>query len=196
MNRQKIFIRAFIAVAFLTNIAYATSSMLDDIVSEETQKKFTSNIKLALQVAVSYTGLEEDSLFTILIGLALFLTLLGTFEQLTFLAVGVIYPAFKSFEALESIGNGNDDKEWLTYWVCFAGFIMFDQLAGRILLKRIVPFYFFIKMIFLVYLFHPRTKGARYMYELVMQPLLKGNHAEIIQMRDEVQEQIQNLING
>ena len=112
--------------------------------------------------------------------LALFLTIIGTFEQVTFLAVGVVYPAFKSFEALESHDQTGDDKEWLTYWVCFAGFLVFDQIAGRILLKRIVPFYFFIKMSFLIYLFHPRTKGAKHMYQLVMLPLLKGNQAEMI----------------
>ena len=74
---------------------------------------------------VEVTGMDEEKLFGTVLVMALFFTLIGTFEQVTFLAIGVAYPAFKSFEALESNGLG-DDKQWLTYWVCFAGFLVFD----------------------------------------------------------------------
>ena len=86
----------------------------------------------------------------------LFFTLLGTFESLISNFIGIVYPAFKSFEAIES-EDKNDEKQWLIYWVCFACFTVSDQVVGRLVLKKIVPFYFFIKIGFLVFLFHPRT---------------------------------------
>ena len=46
--------------------------------------------------------------------------------------IGVAYPAFMSFIALESEGV-DDDKQWLTYWVCFGAFNIVDQFAGIIL---------------------------------------------------------------
>jgi len=66
--------------------------------------------------------------------------------------IGVAYPAFMSFMALESVGT-EDDKQWLTYWVCFGAFNIIDQFAGVIL--TFIPFYYFLKLGFLVYLFHP-----------------------------------------
>merc|ERR1719502_2015423 len=75
--------------------------------------------------------------------------------------LGVAYPAFMSFLALESDGL-DDDKMWLTYWVCFGCFNIIDQFAGIIL--SIIPFYYFLKLGFLVYLFHPSTQGALSVY--------------------------------
>ena len=46
--------------------------------------------------------------------------------------LGVAYPAFMSFHALETQGT-DDDKQWLTYWVCFGVFNIVDQFAGIIL---------------------------------------------------------------
>lgn len=39
--------------------------------------------------------------------------------------LGVAYPAFMSFLALETEGV-DDDKQWLTYWVCFGAFNIID----------------------------------------------------------------------
>jgi receptor expression-enhancing protein 5/6 len=75
--------------------------------------------------------------------------------------IGVAYPAFMSFVALESEGT-EDDKQWLTYWVCFGSFNIIDQFAGIIL--QFIPFYYFLKLGFLVYLFHPTTMGATTVY--------------------------------
>ena len=47
-------------------------------------------------------------------------------------AIGVAYPCFMSFIALESDG-GEDDKQWLTYWVVFGLLNIVDHFAGFIL---------------------------------------------------------------
>ena len=99
-----------------------------------------------------------------------------------------MYPAFKSFEALES-NNLDACQLWLTYWVCFSLMLLFDRLVGSLILKKIVPFYFFIKLALLLYLMHPTTKGAQQVYLYVIAPLLRGNQAELIRLRDNVLDQ-------
>ena len=78
--------------------------------------------------------------------------MLGVGQQYIVTLLGVAYPAFMSFRALES-PEKEDDKLWLTYWVCFGSFNIIDQFAGIIL--AFIPFYYFLKLGFLVYLFHP-----------------------------------------
>lgn len=84
--------------------------------------------------------------------------------------IGVAYPAFMSFMALESEGV-DDDKQWLTYWVCFGAFNIIDQFAGFILM--FIPFYFFLKCGFLVYLMHPSFLGATQVYETFLLPQIQ-----------------------
>ena len=90
--------------------------------------------------------------------------------------LGVAYPAFMSFMALKSEGK-DDDKQWLTYWVCFGAFNIVDQFAGIIL--RFIPFYYFLKLGFMVYLFHPSTLGATTVYNNFILPKMKEHEARI-----------------
>ena len=109
--------------------------------------------------------------------------------------IGIIYPAFKSLEALESDELG-DDKQWLTYWVCFSFFIIIDKFADRLFIKRLIPFYFFMKITFLIYLFHPKTLGAKNIYQNVILPLVQGNEAKIEQFASDALSKIQEFAFG
>jgi len=99
--------------------------------------------------------------------------------------LGVAYPAFMSFLALESDGL-EDDKQWLTYWVCFGAFNIVDQFAGVIL--RFIPFYYFLKLGFLVYLFHPSTLGATTIYEKFIYPRFQQYEAQLNQFEDQAKK--------
>ena len=112
----------------------------------------------------------------------LLLTLLGAMKSMSTNIVGIVYPLFKSIESLEG-ENKNDDRLWLTYWVCFSCFVLFDSVAGKLLLNRVVPFYFFIKLGFLIYLFHPYTFGAKTVYANVLLPIFRGHEVEMQQLR-------------
>ena len=90
------------------------------------------------------------------------------------------------FVALESDGL-DDDKQWLTYWVCFGVFNVFEQFAGIIL--RFIPFYYFLKIGFLVYLFHPYTLGATTVYKNIILPHMAAYEKRIDEMEGELTKQ-------
>ena len=95
---------------------------------------------------------------------------LGIGQTYITVALGVAYPAFMSFLALESEGT-DDDKQWLTYWVIFGLFNIIDQWSGFIL--TLSPFYFVIKLVFLVLLMHPSVNGATHCYNWWILPTMQ-----------------------
>ena len=90
--------------------------------------------------------------------------------------IGILYPAYMSFKAIESPG-AEDDKQWLTYWVVFAftrvGETFFDFFLFWL------PFYFLGKLCFLLWLAFPETRGAILIYNRVVAPTLKLQERKI-----------------
>ena len=74
-----------------------------------------------------------------------------------------------SFKAIES-QNPQEDKQWLSYWVCFAFLTIFDGVLSKILF--FIPFYYVIKLGFILYLQSEKYRGATFVYEKVLQPAL------------------------
>ena len=122
------------------------------------------------------TGIETKKLTNYGLGLAVACVMFGIGSSYITNVIGVAYPAFMSFLALESEGL-EDDKQWLTYWVCFGAFNVLDQFAGFIL--RFIPFYYFLKLGFLVFLFHPSFTGATYVYNNYISEFVKENQQKI-----------------
>ena len=105
-----------------------------------------------LKKASDATGVPVKQLFQYAMYSSVILVMLGVGTTYITQVVAVAYPCFMSFIALETDG-ADDDKQWLTYWVCFGAFNILDQFAGVIL--SFIPFYYFLKLGFLVYLMHP-----------------------------------------
>ena len=107
---------------------------------------------------------------------ALFIVLTMGATILT-LAISVLYPAFKSIQALETKDTDDDDKIWLTYWCVFGCFSLLDEFLGFIL--NFIPFYFYIKVGFFLWLMLPQTSGANTIYLRVLKPLLSKHKKDI-----------------
>ena len=90
--------------------------------------------------------------------------------------VGFIYPAFKSFEAIETKVKG-DDTQWLVYWVIFAFFSIIEVFADFLLYW--IPFYYAFKLAFLLWAFLPQTRGAKFLYDSFLKDFLKKNENRI-----------------
>merc|ERR1719443_2875358 len=138
-----------------------------------------------LEKAAAATGMPIRQLMQYSLFGGVLLVMLGIGQTYIVNMIGVAYPAFMSFLALESEGL-DDDKMWLTYWVCFGCFNIIDQFAGIIL--QIIPFYYFLKLGFLVYLFHPQTEGALTVYRSVIRPKIQQYQAEIDKLEKTVQD--------
>ncbi|KAI4838924.1 protein YOP1 [Plasmodium brasilianum] len=83
--------------------------------------------------------------------------------------VGFAYPAYQSFKAVESQSK-DETKLWLTYWVVFSLFFFIEYLIDIILFW--VPFYYLIKLLFLLYLYMPQVRGAEIVYNYIIRPIL------------------------
>ena len=91
--------------------------------------------------------------------------------------IGMLYPAYQSFKALESPGI-DDDKQWLTYW-CVHSFLQVFEYFGEYILTGTIPFYYLVKLVFLVYLMHPQYRGALACYANFVAPYLKAHQNNI-----------------
>eukprot|EP01025_Chloroclados_australasicus_P039791 TRINITY_DN4140_c0_g1_i4.p1 TRINITY_DN4140_c0_g1~~TRINITY_DN4140_c0_g1_i4.p1 ORF type:complete len:156 (+),score=30.74 TRINITY_DN4140_c0_g1_i4:113-580(+) len=90
--------------------------------------------------------------------------------------VGLLYPTYNSFKAIEST-SADDDKQWLTYWVVYSLISLVELFAEWIL--EWIPLYFEAKLVFLAWLIAPQTKGALMLYEKFIRPFLQENMAAI-----------------
>lgn len=108
--------------------------------------------------------------------IALGFIFIGVFEEYITMTIGVLLPAHFSLKALATDEKG-DDKQWLTYWTVFSLFLIFE-LFFKFLLSYI-PFYFFLKMAFLIWLFLPIFQGASVVYDNFLSKFFKSIESEI-----------------
>lgn len=118
------------------------------------------------------TGVPQQKVLQYALVLLVLFVVFGVGSSIITNLIGVAYPVFMSFYALESDG-GDDDKQWLTYWVVFGIFTIADQFAGFIL--SFIPFYYVLKVAVLIWLFHPSTLGAITVYETYIAPFWAQN---------------------
>uniref|UniRef100_A0A0L0NZH7 Protein YOP1 n=1 Tax=Candidozyma auris TaxID=498019 RepID=A0A0L0NZH7_CANAR len=100
----------------------------------------------------------------------IFLNIAGIGQLLSNVA-GFVIPGYFSLIALETRSK-DDDTQLLTYWVVFA-FLNVIEFWSRAILYW-VPFYFFLKTIFLIYIGVPAFGGARIIYANVIRPFSKA----------------------
>lgn len=139
-----------------------------------------------------HTGVPA-SIILIGLGVCCAFVLIGILEVYITNIVGILYPAYCSIKAIESVG-ADDDKQWLTYWVVFGLFSILDLFSGFIL--RFIPFYFFVKLIFLIWLFMPNMKGATFVYDKFLIKYFKKYESEMDRLVNEVDGSLGNAVKG
>lgn len=86
-------------------------------------------------------------------------------------SLGIIYPTFKSFEAIESAGR-TDDTQWLTYWVVYSFIQIVEKLLWVVLMW--VPLYSVMKTALLAWLVVPQFCGAKVLYTMFIRKALQS----------------------
>ncbi|MCQ2816159.1 MAG: HVA22/TB2/DP1 family protein [archaeon] len=136
---------------------------------------FMGKIKDQMQLIKDKTGIDPKIILGILGGAAL-LTLTGFLDSYITCIVGIVLPTYWSLKAIES-AEGDDDRQWLTYWIVYGVFNFLDLFAHLIL--KFIPFYFFLKLIFLIWCFMPNTRGAAIIYDKIISKIFKKYETQI-----------------
>ncbi|KAH3902551.1 Yop1p SCDLUD_000130 [Saccharomycodes ludwigii] len=144
---------------------------------------FFSTFKSQLQsLDTKCTGNKVMDTFTAKTGLPRSYGILGTFVFYLFLIftnvggvgqiltnfIGFVIPTYYSLVALKT-STTQDDHDLLIYWVVF-GFLSVIEFWSKTILYWI-PFYFFFKTAFLIYVAVPQFGGAKLIYNNLIDPL-------------------------
>lgn len=105
--------------------------------------------------------------------------------------VGLMYPMYGSFKALED-GDHEEVGVWLTYWVTYAALKMLEASFYHVL--EWVPFYHLVRLLFLVWLFMPLTRGASWIYKLLIGPALRLYRPHIDSKLDKTADDISSSL--
>ncbi|XP_053944929.1 receptor expression-enhancing protein 4 isoform X2 [Cuculus canorus] len=92
------------------------------------------------------------------------------------LLFGMLYPAYASYKAVKS-KNIREYVRWMMYWIIFALFMATETFTD--LLISWFPFYYEIKMAFVIWLLSPYTRGASLLYRKFVHPTLSRREKEI-----------------
>ncbi|XP_076064793.1 uncharacterized protein LOC143038922 [Oratosquilla oratoria] len=93
------------------------------------------------------------------------------------LAFGTLFPAYYSYKAVRT----KDVKEyvkWMMYWIVLA-FFSLSETVTDLLFGSWVPFYFEFKMVVVLWLLSPATKGASILYRQLIHPWLSRQEENI-----------------
>ena len=145
------------------------------------QKKLDQLNKEAKEVPVlqefeNKTGFKPIFLVFGVIVIVLLMVMSGYLAALLANLTGFAYPAYRTIKSLESPAV-DDDKQWLTYWTVYGCFIVVDDWAHWI--TGMVPQYYLIKLIFLIWLYAPTTRGASLLYNKVIRGLFSKYHHQL-----------------
>ncbi|KAM3830675.1 receptor expression-enhancing protein 1-like isoform 3-T3 [Vipera latastei] len=92
------------------------------------------------------------------------------------LLLGTLYPAYASYKAVRN-KDVREYVRWMMYWIVFALFMATETVTDTFF--SWFPFYYEIKMAFVVWLLSPYTKGASLLYRKLVHPTLSSKEKEI-----------------
>ncbi|KAF4122780.1 TB2/DP1, HVA22 family [Geosmithia morbida] len=98
------------------------------------------------------------------------------FAMLLSSVTSFLFPIFASYKALKT-SDPAQLTPWLMYWVVFSCCMLAESWVSFILFW--IPFYGYIRLLFLLYLILPQTQGARVIYQERIHPFLQENEAVI-----------------
>lgn len=161
----------------------------DKLKNEKKEQSLIEKWNEQMTLIEKKTGIHGIYVIILLVVSVLFVYL-NIFDSLITNLVGTVYPAFWTMKSIES--KGDDDKQWLTYWAVFASFTLVDMFS--VFIVKFIPFYFLLKIIFLIWLFMPNSHGATIVYHLLVVRVFKSFENDIDIAADKVKEYTNELV--
>mmetsp|Transcript_40573 Transcript_40573/g.84946 ORF Transcript_40573/g.84946 Transcript_40573/m.84946 type:complete len:170 (-) Transcript_40573:394-903(-) len=85
--------------------------------------------------------------------------------------IGFLYPAYMSFKALDGGKSVDGDAtQWMTYWIIFCSMNLVEETFP--FLPRAISFFYVVKVLTVIWLYHPKTTGAQVIYSSALRPYL------------------------
>ena len=81
----------------------------------------------------------------------------------------------------------------MTYWIVHAGLTLVETVAD-VILGFWFPFYYSLKIVFLVWLLSPLTEGSSLLYKEVLHPMLSQKEKEVDRFSQNVWETVCHLV--
>jgi len=107
-------------------------------------------------------------------------------SRLVILVFGTLYPAYASYKAVRT-KNVKEYVKWMMYWIVFALFTCAETFTDVFL--SWFPFYYEIKIILVIWLLSPATKGSSILYRKFVHPMLSKREHEIDEYISKAKEQ-------
>ncbi|CCF60563.1 hypothetical protein KAFR_0K02090 [Kazachstania africana CBS 2517] len=95
--------------------------------------------------------------------------------------VGFVLPTVHSINAIKT-KTKDDDTKLLAYWIIFSFLNVIEFWSSAIL--YLIPFYYFIKIVFLVYIGTPSTGGAVLLWNKFIEPVYDRSIGHFMQTND------------
>ncbi|KAF9902362.1 receptor accessory protein 4 [Linnemannia zychae] len=89
---------------------------------------------------------------------------------------GSLYPAYASYKAINTRDNTRLTA-WLMYWAVMGMFSVAEFVLDTFVFW--FPFYYEIKMLFVLWMILPQTQGSIYIYQAIVDPYLSKHEKEI-----------------
>ncbi|KAI9577755.1 hypothetical protein GQX74_010942, partial [Glossina fuscipes] len=101
---------------------------------------------------------------------------IGNAKGLVILSFGTLYPAYASYKAVRT-KNVKEYVEWMMYWIVYAFFTCCETFTDIFL--SWFPFYYEVKVVIVLWLLSPATKGSSTLYRKFVHPMLTRREQEI-----------------
>ncbi|KAK7111077.1 receptor expression-enhancing protein 1-like isoform X2 [Littorina saxatilis] len=100
-------------------------------------------------------------------------------SRIVILLFGTLYPAYASYKAVRT-KNVKEYVKWMMYWIIFALFTAVETFSDVFL--SWVPFYYEVKIIFVLWMLSPMTKGSSFLFKKFVHPNLVRREKDIDEM--------------
>ncbi|KAF9209825.1 receptor accessory protein 4 [Haplosporangium sp. Z 27] len=102
----------------------------------------------------------------------------------------ITYPAYASYKAINS-RNNTRLTAWLMYWTVMGLFTLVEFVLDTFIFW--FPFYYEIKLAFVLWMILPQTQGSIYLYQAFVDPYLSQHEHDIDQALIDIQKQAMHM---